>query len=71
MGDYAEEQRQIHCLKLHKEDYEYKLVEIKKIFTLPILYIKQNKKNYRRYDLFNIIPLYKVYETEGFTKWKV
>lgn len=43
MDGYVDEQRWLRHYETHKEDYEYKLVGIKRIFNIPFLYVKQNK----------------------------
>ena len=38
----------------------------KKFLSIPILFVKQNKQNYRKYDLFNCITVWKEFNAEGF-----
>lgn len=38
----------------------------KKFLSIPILFVKQNKQNYRKYDLFNCITEWKEFNAEGF-----
>ena len=61
MGSYAEEQRWLRYYEEHKEDYKYKLVGTKKLFNLPFIFVKQNKKGCKKYDLFNCITLMECY----------
>ena len=65
MGEYSEEQRALRYYEEHKEDYEYKLVGIKKNFSIPFLYVKQNK-NCKKYCLFNFIPIVEICQGEDF-----
>lgn len=44
MDSYIDEQRWLRHYETHKEDYEYKVMDIKKVFNIPFLYIKYNKK---------------------------
>ena len=66
MGSYVDEQRWLRYYEAHKQDYEYKVTDIKKVFNIPFLYIKYNKKNCRRFDLFNLIPIMEEFRAEGF-----
>ena len=43
MGSYAEEQRLVRYLVQGKEDCELKTIDIKRLFNIPVLYIKQSK----------------------------
>lgn len=38
----------------------------KKFLSIPILFVKQNKQNYRKYDLFNCITVWTEFNAEGF-----
>ena len=64
MGSYVDEQRWLRYYEAHKQDYEYKVTDIKKVFNIPFLYIKYNKKNCRRFDLFNLIPIMEEFRAE-------
>ena len=66
MGSYANEQRFNQYCEIHKDDFEYKLIDVKKIFNIPFLYVKQNNMNSKKYDLFNCIPLVEIQNYEGF-----
>lgn len=66
MGSYSDEQRQIGYYENHRDEYEYKVTEIKRFLNIPILFVKQNKQNYRKYDLFNCITVWKEFNAEGF-----
>ena len=66
MGSYSEEKKYLKYYEEHKEEYEYKVTDIKKNFNIQYLYVKQNKKNCRRFDLFNLIPIMEEYRAEGF-----
>ena len=59
MGEYSDTQRAIRCYEKYKEDFELKTIIIKRLFNVPILYIKQSKYE-KIYSLFNIIPVVKV-----------
>lgn len=38
----------------------------KKFLSIPILFVKQNKQNYRKHNLFNCITVWKEVNAEGF-----
>ena len=59
MGSYSDLQRAIRFYENHKEDYEEKLIKIKYILKIPVLWIKKNKYT-KTYYLFNFIPIYSV-----------
>ena len=66
MGSYTEEQRLLRYHEEHKKEYEYRLVGVKKVFNIPVVFIKQNQHNSRKYLLFNKITLLEKYSAEGF-----
>ena len=66
MGSYVDEQRWLKYYEQHKDEYEYKIVDVKKIFNIPILYVQQNSRNSRKVLLFNKIPLVEEYVSKGF-----
>ncbi len=64
MGEYSDLQRAIRYYEKHKEDYELKTIDIKRLFNIPILHIKQSKYE-KVYFLFNLIPVFSIVNYEG------
>jgi len=64
MGEYSEEQRTIKYYEKYKDDYELKTIDIKRLFNIPFLHIKQSKYE-KVYSLFNLIPIFSIVNYEG------
>ena len=64
MGEYCYEQRAIRYYEEHKDDYELKTIDIKHLFNIPILHIKQSKYE-KVYSLFNLIPIFSIVNYKG------
>lgn len=64
MGEYCDEQRAIRYYEEHKDDYELKTIDIKHLFNIPILHIKQSKYE-KVYSLFNLIPIFSIINYKG------
>lgn len=59
MGTYLREQYELKYQKEHNSDCELKVTEIKKLFGMPVIYIKQSK--YRKiYFLFDKIKVFEI-----------
>ena len=67
MGTYLEEQEYLRHCERNKEDFEFRIVEIKKIFNIPVLFVKQSKYE-KIYSLFNILNLITIVSSEEIEK---
>lgn len=64
MGEYAEQQRIIRYYEKNKIDNALKLIEIKYLLGLPVLWIKTSR--YKKiYSLFNKLPLLTIIDYRG------